>query len=431
MDSAVGAANLRTMIFRAAVLLVAGLMGSTAVGGEVPASAAAAATADNTRELLFDQPMVANWPVFFGPQFPKIDFLNPALVTAGAGPYSLHIRYFNGAYEEMEKPGKPGRYGALVEARFANGAVITRKITLYHTVRYIPAEDPFRAHITSFPATIGLPADMLQREQWNVNEFPSRILDETYSSGRNPAVWIAALADLAANPSLHGLHYRRIDSDWWLGLIEKLGKMRDFQRIVATPEGYEQKPDAKWPLIIFLHGSGPPGVSLDEVKGQGPLAYMKEGHLPFVICVPLCPDDQRWDPRLLARLLDELEQHYRIDPKRVYVAGCSKGGNGTFDFASEYADRIAAIAPIAGWVNADAAERLRHTPTWIFHGAKDSAVPAFYSVDIANALKRLGAPVKLSLFPDKGHGGWPGSRWGKVPFEEPELYAWFLQQSLP
>ncbi len=387
--------------------------------------------ADNTWKLLLDQPMVTNWPVFFGPQFPKPDFQNPALVTAGAGPYVLHIRYFNGAYEEVTEPGKPGRYGALVEARFANGATVTRRVTLFHTTRYIPAEDPFRVQVTGFPATLGLPADMLQRERWNVNEFPARILDDTYNPHRNNAVWIAALSDVAANPSLHGLHYLRIDADWWLGLAEKLGTLRDYQRVVATPEDYGEKPDAKWPLIIYLHGSGSRGDNVDEVRNEGPLAYMQEGHLPFIVCVPLCPDDQRWQPRLLARLLDELERNYRIDPKRVYVAGCSMGGGGTFDFASEYPNRIAAIAPIAGWVNADAAERLQRTPTWIFHGAKDSAVPAFYSVDFAEAMKRLGAPVKLSLFPDKGHGGWPGSRWGKVPFQEPDLYEWFLKHSLP
>ncbi len=426
--------GLRNVLRIAAVSLLLGSMGR--VLGQASSSTGAktavpvGVTADATVKLAQNQPMLVNWPVFFGPEFPKPDFMNGALVAAAAGPYTLQVRYFNATYEEVTVPGKPGRYGALIEAHFANGAVTHHRITLFHTVRYIPAEDPFHVEVT-MPATLGLPADMLQREHWNVSEFPGRTLDQTYNPNRNPAVWIAALGDLAANPSLHGLHYRTIDNDWWLGLAEKLGTLEDYQRYVATPEGYDQNPGKQWPLIIYLHGSGLASQGFEATKTQGPLAYAKAGHLPFIICVPLSPEDRLWQPRLLARMLDELELHYRIDRKRVYVTGCSLGGYGTFDFAAEYPDRIAAIAPIAGGANADVAERLRHMPTWIFHGAKDSAVPAFYSVDIAAAMQRLGAPVKLSLFPDKGHGGWPGSRWGKVPFEEPDLYAWFLQQSLP
>ena len=413
------------------LVFTGGLFGQSSAPREaIKAAAPAGAHADNTTQLVQHQPMLVNWPIFFGPEFPKPDFMNAALVVAAAGPYTLQVRYFNGAYEEVTTPGQPGRYGALIEAHFASGAVTHHHLTLFHTVRFIPAEDPFHVQVT-MPATLGLPADMLHREQWNVSEFPGRTLDQTYNPNRNPAVWIAALSDLAANPSLHGLHYRTIDNDWWLGLAEKLGTLEDYQRYVATPEGYEQNPDALWPLIIYLHGSGLAAQGFEATKTQGPLVYAKAGHLPFIICVPMSPEDRNWSPRLLARMLDELEQHYRIDRKRVYVTGCSLGGFGTFDFAAEYPDRIAAIAPIAGGANADVAERLRQMPTWIFHGAKDSTVPAFYSVDVAAAMKRLGAPVKLTLFPDKGHGGWPGSRWGKVPFEEPELYAWFLQHSLP
>lgn len=420
-----------------ALLAVLPLLASICAGEPAPASAISpdaksAITISTSLKLIHDQPFLANWPVFFGPTFPTVDFLNRDLVTAGAGPYTLNVRYFDAAYNEVKLPGAAGRYGALVEIHFASGASATRRVTLYHTPgKYVPALDPYRVLVT-LPASLGLPADIGRKEQWMISDFAGRMLDSTYNPHRNDAVLIAALHDLAADPArFHGFTYRWIDGDWWLGLFDKLGTSRDYERVVGLPEGYDQKPDTQWPLIIYLHGSGYRGGDLATLNNEGPLAYLKEGHLPFIVAVPMCPDDERWHPVLLARLLDKLEATYRIDRKRIYVTGVSLGGFGTFDFAGAYPDRIAAIAPIAGEANPAIAERLKHTPTWIFHGGEDSAVPARYSVDVAEEMKRIGAPVVLSLYKDWGHGGWTGSRWKNVPYREPELYAWFLKYSRP
>jgi len=423
---------------RACWLLMVPLLAAL-VGRGIDAAAAAGApdsgqpvSVSQTLQLTEDQPVVADWPVFFGPAFPNIDFLNRDLVVAAVGDYQLNIRHFDGKWNEVAAPLSPGRYGALVEIRFANGAVATRRITLFkapHT--YVPAKDPYRVLVT-LPAPLGLPADALRREQWNISDFVGRTLDETYNSYSNDAVLIAALADLAVDPvRWHGLSYRVIDGDWWTGLSAKLGTLRDYPRVVALPEGYDRQPATRWPLILFLHGSGNRGDDLARVRDEGPLAYAKEGHLPFIIAVPLCPAGEYWQPILLARLLDQLEAAYRIDARRIYVTGVSMGGYGTFAFAGSYPDRVTAIAPIAGGENPAIAERLKHIPAWIFHGGEDSAVPARYSVDIANAMKRIGAPVVLSLYPTWGHGGWTGSRWGRVPYREPDLYAWFLRYSRP
>jgi len=46
--------------------------------------------------------------------------------------------------------------------------------------------------------------------------------------------------------------------------------------------------------------------------------------------------------------------------------------------------------------------------------------PPAYSVDIAHAMQKLGAPVKLTIYPGVGHGGWADT------YANPELYAWLL-----
>jgi dipeptidyl aminopeptidase/acylaminoacyl peptidase len=62
-------------------------------------------------------------------------------------------------------------------------------------------------------------------------------------------------------------------------------------------------------------------------------------------------------------------------------------------------------------------------PTWVFHGSEDTVVPTRYSVDIVDAMQGLGAPVKLTLYPGLGHGGWD------MTYDNPELYSWFLKYS--
>lgn len=364
--------------------------------------------------------------------FPEIDFLSRDLVIAACGPYEIGIRFFDATWHEETAPTKTGRYGAIFTARFANGATETREFTLYRTTgKYIPALSPYRAHVT-LPAVFGLPADIAERERWMISDFYGRGIDYTYNPYFNNAELLAALADAAADPAhWHAQTVGTINGDWWLSLHEKLGTAKAYERIVALPDGYAEEPGAKWPLILYLHIYRARHGDLTTLAHDGPLVYMKEGHLPFIVAAPMCPDGERWQPRLLAKLLDQLQQEYRIDPKRVYVTGASLGGYGTLDFASAYPDRVAAIAPIAAGANPALAERLGRMPAWVFHGGEDNAVPARYSVDLVEAMKRQGAPVVFSYYKDRGHGGWPGSRWGKSPYEGPELYEWFLKYSRP
>jgi predicted peptidase len=100
------------------------------------------------------------------------------------------------------------------------------------------------------------------------------------------------------------------------------------------------------------------------------------------------------------------------------------GGIGAIDLAAAYPGKFAALAPLSARENPEIAPRLREIPTWLFHGTIDDVVATQYSVDLSAALKKLGGPVKLTLLPDVGHGGWE-----KV-YADPQLYAWFLQYHL-
>ena len=118
---------------------------------------------------------------------------------------------------------------------------------------------------------------------------------------------------------------------------------------------------------------------------------------------------------------DVLARHKAADPDRVYLTGLSMGGFGTWETATEYPERFAAIAPICGGGRPYTAARLKKLPTWVFHGEKDPVVPIKRSEEMVDALKKAGGDVKFTRYPEAGHDSWTET------YNNPELYEWFLK----
>jgi predicted peptidase len=193
--------------------------------------------------------------------------------------------------------------------------------------------------------------------------------------------------------------------------------------LLFLPQDYGKDKDKRWPLILFLHGSGERGSDLNKVKVHGPPKVVEstKKDLPFIVVSPQCPEGQWWDPDVLAALLDDIAANYSVDASRVYLTGLSMGGYGTWETAIEYPERFAAIAPICGGGNPFKADRIKAVPTWVFHGEKDEGVPIRKSEEMVEALKRAGGNVEFTRYPDAGHDSWT------VTYDNPALYEWFLK----
>ena len=192
--------------------------------------------------------------------------------------------------------------------------------------------------------------------------------------------------------------------------------------LLYLPKRYGEDPQKKWPVILFLHGSGERGADINLVKLHGPPKVIEQGReLPFVVVSPQCPEGKWWDPDVVVALLDEVVAKYNVDADRIYLTGLSMGGYGTWETAVNYPDRFAAIAPICGWGNRYRTPDIRHIPTWVFHGDKDQAVSVNESVEMVETLKRIGGNVRLTRYPDAGHDSWTAT------YEHRALYDWFLQ----
>jgi predicted peptidase len=210
-----------------------------------------------------------------------------------------------------------------------------------------------------------------------------------------------------------------------LALEKSVTKVLKAGYLLYLPKDYGKEPDKKWPVLVFLHGSGESGADLEKVKAHGPPKLIAQGQdLPFIVVSPQAPLVPRrgWDVETLNALLDDVLAKHSTDTDRVYLTGLSMGGYGTWAWATANPERFAAIAPICGGGQArQAARALKNMPTWVFHGEKDTTVPVQESKDMVEALKKANATeVKLTLYPEAGHDSWT------VTYDNPELFSWLL-----
>jgi predicted peptidase len=194
--------------------------------------------------------------------------------------------------------------------------------------------------------------------------------------------------------------------------------------LLYLPADYD-KAEKKWPLILFLHGAGERGDDLRQLEKHGPPKIVKQKDMPFIVVSPQCPKDSWWpkENEVLVNLLDDIVSRYNVDESRIYLTGLSMGGYGSWSLGCDHPERFAAIAPICGGGEPFFGRKLKDTPVWAFHGAKDTVVPLKKTEDMVKAIKEAGGDAKLTVYPQAGHDSWTET------YNKPELYEWFLKHS--
>ena len=199
--------------------------------------------------------------------------------------------------------------------------------------------------------------------------------------------------------------------------------------LLYLPDGYYEKIDQRWPLVLFLHGRGERGADLNLLRQYGVPKHVDAGDdLPFIAISPQCPLSHEWPDLVgtLGRLVDEAVTHLPVDPERVYLTGLSMGSRGGWLLAVDKPERFAALALICGRIPApDFLERvgaLKDKPIWVFHGAKDPVVPVENSEKIVATLMAAGGEPKLTIYPEADHDSWTQA------YNTPELFPWLLAQ---
>ncbi len=199
------------------------------------------------------------------------------------------------------------------------------------------------------------------------------------------------------------------------------------------PEAHYLDPDARLPLLVFLHGSGEKGngtTELSRVSVHGPPKLVKNGRdFPFVIISPQLPSSQGgWPTGLVDELITKAIADYHIDTTRIYVTGLSLGGFGTWAYARANPGRVAAVVPIAGGGSTGTAVcPMRDVPVWAFHGDADGTVNVSSTTNSVNALNACSPPPavvpKLTIYPGVGHDSWSRTYDGSAGHD---IYTWLL-----
>ncbi len=356
--------------------------------------------------------------------FPAIDFELPFAAEDLIGDYQLRVSYYDKNYHLVTKPGKPGRYGAVVEIIGKNGDVTYRFITLYHTAQPVKW-DNIKIELNSpLPDALGIDPDVVTAQSKQLNTYLRIYVTRQLADSEKSSIIFAGLQETKTGATKQDTitNPREMNTAWWFGLKKKLALLEHKYR-VFLPHNYGVDTTQKYPLILFLHGSGQRGDNLATAQQYGPQHYLAtHQELPFITVVPQCPLDQWWYSEDIIDLLDEILAKYPVDIGRVILTGLSMGGFGTWRTAALHPERFAAIAPICGGGQPLLAPAMKNLPVWVFHGGRDTTVPLARSQEMVDALKKAGGNVKFTIFPEDGHDSWTDT------YNTPELYTWFLAQ---
>jgi predicted peptidase len=204
-------------------------------------------------------------------------------------------------------------------------------------------------------------------------------------------------------------------------------------------------PDAdtfrRYPLVIFLHGSGERGSDNEAQLKWGVMNFATDESMmkhPAFVIAPQCPSNMNWSNfsrgdmklqptaskpmELLIGLIHQLLKTQRIDSNRIYITGLSMGGFGTYDAIERYPNLFAAAVPVCGGGDVSKAASIAHIPIWIYHGAEDPAVNPIYSLDMLQALTKAGAHPGFTQYPEVGHFSWLGA------YIDPIMLEWLFRQ---
>lgn len=148
-----------------------------------------------------------------------------------------------------------------------------------------------------------------------------------------------------------------------------------------------------FPLVIMLHGFA--GTATQAERDYGVTDKGNAEHFMVVYpqgvgsdgryhlrswnagnCCFVAQSDNINDVHYISSLIDYLVSNYKVDPKRVYVAGMSNGAMMAYTLACQLSDKIAAITSVSGTlITSSPCKPSRPVPILEIHSSQDLKVP--------------------------------------------------------
>jgi len=201
--------------------------------------------------------------------------------------------------------------------------------------------------------------------------------------------------------------------------------------LLDAPAGPSDRP---LPLVFAFHGfrSDPDdmraGTGLAELaRTQDVVVVYPRGHEGVELLGTTgvgwdMRPDQTKDRDFVRALLDQLETARCIDRRRVYATGMSNGGFLANLLGCQLADRLAAVAPVAGALDLGDCRPSRPMPILFLYGSADTVVPP-------DLIRRgvawwIGRNACGAADATEGCSRWSGCAADVVACEGPQAHRW-------
>jgi predicted esterase len=186
---------------------------------------------------------------------------------------------------------------------------------------------------------------------------------------------------------------------------------------IYLPKAYS--PNKRWPALVLLHGSG-----VDDAQfSANPDIHRLSERMGMVIILPLGRDKSGWYldqcETDIFEALSATKSSLSLDWSRIFLAGFSMGGFGTWHTGLRHPRQFAGLAVLSGlpslpkglphkpqytFTPSNYAEAACSLPILVVHGAQDDAVPIEPTRQVVQQLKETGAELTWRELPKAGHG---------------------------
>jgi len=208
-----------------------------------------------------------------------------------------------------------------------------------------------------------------------------------------------------------------------------------FRALIWLPKGYSENPNKKYPIHIFLHGSGEGNAdqNVNRLLNQSLPKMLARGDFPnyspygidsltqdtvrWIIVAPMNTVAWGVHGSHVRWILPNLIQNYRIDTNQIHIGGISAGGEGSMSVAglsgvdTTFGRNFCSILPLASTGNSSSAEAIRvynkvkryNIAFWQVGGTGDSWLASQYRYRDSIANRNPTAPNRLIVIQDGGH----------------------------
>lgn len=211
----------------------------------------------------------------------------------------------------------------------------------------------------------------------------------------------------------------------------------------AVPSLYSQT-TKKYPFILFIHGIGELGTSINRMNCCGLPSHLYNKTFPanfnvgganysFIVMAPQFK--VRPTAADMQSVINYAKNRWRIDETRIYVTGLSMGGGSTWDYSAVYGENAAAIVPVCGGTKPTTTMcqqiASKNLPIWGLYSSADEVVPVQWGKDffawIDQSNTSYAGNTKLTIWTDATHNStWSRAFNPATKVDGYNIYQWML-----